>query len=55
MQCVEKFKEFHDLLTEAYNKYAHKKKPQDLEKALREVIEKGEEMLQKLQQQDRFV
>ena len=55
MQCGGKFKEFLDLLTETYKKHAHKKKPQDLEKALREVIEKGEEMLQKLQQQDRFV
>lgn len=53
MQCEQTFKEFFDLLTATYEQ--HKRKPQDLEKALRKVIKRGKEVLQKLQGQDRFV
>ena len=44
MQYEGTFKEFFDLLTETYER--HKRKPQDLEKALRKVINTGKEMLQ---------
>lgn len=53
MQCEGTFKEFFDLLTTTYEE--NKKKPQDLEKALKKVIKRGKEMLQKLQPEDRFV
>lgn len=53
MQCEGTFEDFFDLLTKTYEQ--HKKKPKILETELGKVIERGKEMLQELQRQDRFV
>ena len=53
MQWERTYKEFFDLITETYEQ--HKRKPQDLEKALRKVIKREKEVLEKSQGQDRFV